>query len=349
MIPHNRPIIDEEDIKAVSDNLRSGMIADGKTVGVFEKKFREYIGMGGSVAVNSGTDALFMALKAPGIKESEEVIVPTYVCSAVLNSIMYLKAKPVVVDVDEGTFNIDVDKVEAAINKNTKCVIVPHTYGVPAKVDEILKLGVPVIEDCAQAIGAELNSKMCGTFGAASIFSFYATKLLTTGHGGMVLSDNIELIERVRDVTDYDQREKYKVRFNFSMTDFQAALGISQLGKYSNFLKKREEIAAVYDDAIQGHLKKQESHGKRVYYRYVVKVKEPVKWIKEFSDNEIKIINPLERKELLHRYLGLDPKDFPRSEKIVQQTISLPIYPSLKQEEIEKITDTLGKCLERFE
>ncbi|MGC9310396.1 MAG: DegT/DnrJ/EryC1/StrS family aminotransferase, partial [Candidatus Aenigmatarchaeota archaeon] len=187
-VPHSRPTINEEDILCVASNLRSGKIATGGEVGVFEKEMSDYIGALGGVAVNSGTSALFLALKALEVKNGDEVILPSYVCASVLSAVNSTGAKPVLADIENEGYNICPKSAAEKITARTKSIIVPHMFGAPAGLEELLELKVPVIEDCAQSAGASYNGKKLGSFGAMSIFSFYATKVLTTGHGGMVLT-----------------------------------------------------------------------------------------------------------------------------------------------------------------
>jgi len=208
---------------------------------------------------------------------------------------------------------------------------------------------VPIIEDCAQAIGAEYKTKKVGTIGDIAIFSFYATKLLTTGHGGMIYSGNKSYIDRVRDYINFDYRRNYYPRFNFQLSDIQAALGLSQLDKLDYFLKRREIIAKQYMSAFKdSNLQFQQMcvAGKRVYYRFVIRVNKPYKLINFLGKSGIQVIVPIESWELLHRYLKLPRKNFIIAEKIARSTISLPLYPALKDKEVKYIIKTVIKGLE---
>ena len=348
MIAHNKPTIGRDEVRIVAEILNSKQLCNGRKTRDFENTLCKYVGKKYGIALNSATNALFMALVSLGIEKNDEIILPTYVCSSLLNPIYYLKAKPILVDVDEDTFNIDLKNVEKYISKKTKAIIIPHTYGSPVDIKCFIGLGIPIIEDCAQSLGAEINKRKVGFSGNYSIFSFYATKMITTGYGGMLLTNSRNQYDRIKDLTTYDMPSEFKIRHNFSFSDIQAGMGIIQLKRLAYFIKKRNDISRVYDNAIAGHrIKKQESieNSRRVYFRYVIKVKNADAWIKEFKSNKINIINPLERRELLHRYLGQNPKSFPNSEKIVTETVSLPIYPSLATVEINRITQCLKYCL----
>ncbi len=229
MIPHSRPTISKEDVSSVADNLIGGQIASGKETALFEKEMSEYIGALGGVATNSGTNALHLALKAIGVKMGDEVVLPSYVCASVLSAVNYTGATPVLADIESRGYNIDPESVEKKISKKTKAIIVPHMFGAPANLGKLLALGVPIIEDCAQSVGAEYIGKRVGSFGDLSVFSFYATKVLTTGQGGMVLTNSQKLLENLANLTKYDELEEYCIAYNYELADFSAALGRNQL------------------------------------------------------------------------------------------------------------------------
>lgn len=350
MIPHNKPTLDEKEIEAIQEVILSGWVANGEKVKNFERDFCKYLGFNSNcaVAVSSGTAGLFLALKAIGVGENDEVILPTYVCSAVLNAIYMAQAKPILVDIDDKDFNISFDLVNQLINQRTKALIIPHTYGVPIDIHRIKNIGIPIIEDCAQAIGSKIGDDYAGTIGDISVFSFYATKVITTGNGGMVLTQRKEYIDRLKDYLDFDYRENYYPRFNFLMSDIQGAMGISQLGKLDYLLKKREEIADCYMSICQekgwDFQRPRQNTLKQNHYRFVIKSESSlINKLKDYLDSrEIRTIIPIEKKELLHNYLGLDSSRFYVSQKIAETTLSLPAYPQLVVNgDIEKIVDVL--------
>lgn len=348
MINHNKPYIDSEDKKSALAGLKPELISSGHAVKEFEKRFSTFFGLDGalSCAVSSGTSALYMALHSLGVRKRHRIIAPSYVCSAVLNAIFMLGAEPVLADINEGDFNISFDSVKRLLSRRVKAVIVPHIYGVPADIDRFKKLGVPIIEDCAQAIGAKYKSRHVGTFGDAAIFSFYATKIITTGQGGMIYSKDRKLIENALDYREFDCRKKYYPRFNFKMTDVQAGLGISQLKKLNYFIERRNSIAKEYSDSIKGKngFSLQEiGEGKSpVYYRFVIKTDKSIKKLQEyFFKRGIKTIVPIEPYELLHRYLRQDKRQFSHAEHIAATTLSIPLYPALKDRDVKIISQAL--------
>ena len=344
MISHSRPTIDQDDCNCVLDVLKSGHLVQGKRVAGFEEALSSFIGIENGVAVSSGTAALHLALIAFGAGKGDEVIIPSYVCSSLLNAVMYVEAIPVVADIDRFTFNIDVDDLEKRITNKTKAIIVPHMFGLAAEMDRIISLGVPVIEDCAQSIGALYKGHYTGSLGVCSIFSFYATKMLATGEGGMVLSDDDRLINIIRELRDYDGKDQYSIRYNYKMTDFQAALGVSQLKKITSFIKKRKEIAQFYNMELQKigfPIPVVPGDRDHRYYRYVLLNNNCSGFIKEMEKMGTECRRPVFKP--LHRYLGLS--GYPVAEEIWKQAFSIPIYPSLCDEEINRIIDSMKVLL----
>ena len=354
IIPHNKPSISEEDIQAVETSLRSLWLAQGNLVKKFEQDLCAYL-TGASkvdslnaIAVSSGTAALFLSLMALGAEPGDEVIIPTYACSALLNAINLTGAKPVIVDICPETWNLSFEETLHALKSKTKAIIITHTFGVPADIERFISLGVPIIEDCAQAIGASIGERKVGTIGEISIFSFYVTKMITTGQGGMVYSADEKLINKVRDYRQFDQRKTYYPRFNFQTTDFQASLGISQLSRIDKLIARRRIIANSYLSAIpEGtpiHIQSQHAGGKSNYYRFVIdvgSVEKHMTWQQRFNLRGIKTVNPIRTWELLHRYVKLDVSGYPNSECISNQTISLPIFPSLEDDEVQIIRSVI--------
>jgi dTDP-4-amino-4,6-dideoxygalactose transaminase len=271
VITHSKVVLNEEDFTGIIKVLRSGQLVQGKIVSLLEEKIASYIGVNHAVAVNSGTAALHLSLLSLGIGDGSEVIIPSYVCTALLNAIHYVRATPILVDIDPDTYNIDIENIKKAINDRTRAIITPHMFGLPADIESILSLGIPVIEDCAQSVGAKFKDRFTGAFGILSIFSFYATKMLGAGEGGMVLSNNLDLIETIRDLRDYDEKKAYTVRYNYKMTDVQAALCESQLKKLPSFIEKRKGIAELYNNELEGY-GLQNSNGARGKRTYLLQV-----------------------------------------------------------------------------
>ena len=337
LIPHSRPWITNSDIEAVTSVLKSGQISQGPIVSAFESKLASTIGKKYAVATNSGTSALHLALLALEVKEGDEVIVPSFVCTAVLNAVNYTGATPRIVDIDPLTFNMSVPSVEKVITKKTKAVIVPHMFGFPAKIDKLLELRVPVIEDCAQSVGANVKGRPTGSFGLISVFSFYGTKVLTSGEGGMVLTDSEALISKVKDLRDYDNKQNYALRFNYKMTDLQAALGLSQLSRLNVFVQKRQKIASRYFEKFKEcpfSLPHRGDKGEHIFFRFVFKTKEPVSsWLERLHAMKVFCRRPIFSP--LHTQLNLS--GCPCASEVWEKTFSIPLYPSLTEEEIDRI------------
>jgi dTDP-4-amino-4,6-dideoxygalactose transaminase len=271
MIPVARPYIGAEEEQAVIDVLRSGWVTQGPRVAEFEEQFSNYIGCDYSVAVSSCTTALHLALLAIGISPGDEVICPSLSFIATANSIAYTGATPIFADIDLATYNIDAARLEEAISPRTKAILVVHQIGLPAEMNEILAVanrhGLVVIEDAACAIGSEYDGKRIGKpLGTMACFSFHPRKILTTGEGGMITTNNVKLAERLRrlrqhamslsDVVRHNAKqvssETYdEVGYNFRMTDMQAAIGITQLDRLNDFLERRRYFAARYTKALQ--------------------------------------------------------------------------------------------------
>jgi dTDP-4-amino-4,6-dideoxygalactose transaminase len=334
-IPHSRPTLGEEEVKAVSAVIASGNIAEGEVVARFEKTFAKKMGVRHAVAVSSGTAALHLTLLAMDIGPDDEVIIPSYVCTALLQAVQYVRARPIIAEIDPLTYNIDPEDVQKRITARTRAIIVPHMFGLAANLDQLLNFNVPIIEDCAQSVGAIYHKKPLGTFGDAAIFSFYATKMLATGEGGMVLSNSTEIIERIRDLKTYDEKEADTVRYNYKMTDVQAALGEVQLARLEDFIQQRRKIAGQYVKSLNSlNIKLPEENPEHIHYRFVVGLE---------SDCNV-LIQKLARKGIecarpvflpIHRHLKLD--GYAVTDKVWQTTLSIPIYPSLTNSDIEQL------------
>jgi len=339
LIPHSRPTLGTEEVRRISEVINSGNIAQGEKVEQFEVCLAREIGTSGAVACSSGTAALHLVLLGMDIGPGDEVIVPSYVCSALLNAVSYVNAIPVLAEVDPQNHNIDPADVKRRLTSRTKAVIAPHLFGMPADMDRLVSFGVPVIEDCAQAVGTLSNGKAVGGLGYAAIFSFYATKVITTGEGGMVLSDSKDLLERIRDLREYDQRESHSVRYNYKMTDIQAAMGLSQLQKLHDFITSRREVAEIYFRAFEAFdLDLPPRDAGHIYYRFVIRLKKDAgPLISSMAKKGIECARPVYKP--LHRYLKID--GYPVTEQVWFRSISLPIYPSLTKEQADQVETSL--------
>ena len=345
MIPHNRTLISAEDRAAVDAVLAGGWIAQGPAVEALEARFVQHYGGGGACAVSSGTAALFLALKALGAGPGAVVAVPSYTCSALLNAVFMVGATPRVADVLPGTFCLDPGAV-AAQAADARFVVAVHTYGAPADVGALKAQGRVVVEDCCQALGGRVSGLPSGGTGEAAVFSFYATKIVTGGQGGLVWSGEDAVAERVRDYRQFDGRESYEPRFNLQMTDLQAALVNSQMQRLEDIRERRAHIARAYLAALPKGLSTQAglSESGRMVHRFVVvapnrSVRDALR--EHLAAAGIKSIVPVEGFELLHRYLKLDPADYPFSERLADTTLSLPVHPGLSDTDVSVVCQTL--------
>ena len=272
------------------------------------------------------------------------MLLPSYVCSAPLHAIHYTGATPVFVDVDPETGNIDPSDLKRRLTPKSKAVVAVHLFGMVADMESILSMGISVLEDCAQALGAGIGPRRAGALGHMSITSFYATKLMTTGEGGMVFSGHEPFMSKARDLAEYDKRDDFRVRFNYKMTDIEAAMGRCQLAKLDAFLEKRIFLARAYDEWL-GPLpcRLPPSPDGRVYHRYVIGIDGNVQDIIDKLNNRgIEAARPIFRP--LHTYFGL--AGYPGAEKCWKQHLSLPLHPGLCVEDIEEICGALEGALE---
>jgi dTDP-4-amino-4,6-dideoxygalactose transaminase len=346
-IPHSRPTLGQEEVRAVAEVIKSGHIAEGEAVWRFEKVFAQKIGVEDAVAVSSGTAALHLALLAMGIGPEHEVIIPSYVCSALLHAVKYVGAQPVPAEIDPLTYNIDPDDVKRRITTRTKAIIVPHMFGLTADLDELLKLAIPIIEDCAQAVGGTYHQKPLGTFGDAAIFSFYATKMMATGEGGMVTSQSPGILARIRDLKTYDGKVADRVRYNYKMTDVQAATGQIQLARLEGFIEQRRKIARLYVKRLKSlNIKLPVETAEHIYYRFVIGLETDCDgFIQKLAQKAVGCARPVFLP--IHRHLKKD--GYPITDKIWQTSLSIPIYPSLSNSEIEQIIAGFIGIYEKYE
>ena len=345
IIPHSRPTIGLEEAQAVSAVIESGYIAEGEMVNQFESTFAKFLGVEHAMSTNSGTSALHLALLAMGVRAGDEVIIPSYVCSALLNAVNYTGATPVLAEIDSDTYNLVAADVQSRINKCTKAIIVPHLFGKAADMEALLELDVPIIEDCAQSIGATYCRRPVGTLGQVAVFSFYATKVITTGEGGMIATNSGKIAARIKDLKAYDKRKDYKLRFNYKMNDIQAAMGIRQLKQLGSLIRRRREIAERYNRAFNSlRLKLPSIDSGQIYFRYVLGLRmDSNPWIDKLALSGIICERPIHFP--LHRNLKLE--GFPATEKAWRQSLSIPIYPTLTNEEISRIIESVTLCFEK--
>ncbi|CAK8721708.1 Aminotransferase DegT [Candidatus Electrothrix gigas] len=339
MITHNKPTLEQEEQKAALNTIKSGWVAQGSEVEQFENEFCDFLGLPNqhAVALSSGTAALFMALWVLSAG-NKTVALPVYVCSALRNAVGLVNATEILIDTEQNSPNICLSMLQ---DSHAKIAIIPHMFGIPTDLTRIND--IEIIEDCAQSIGTSIHGVPVGLHGTVGIFSFYATKLITSGgQGGMLVSKDKTLIDAVRDYRNFDCRKDKKYRFNFQLTDLQAAIGRVQLQKLPPFLARRSEIFEMYQEAGLTLLDAPQSMDcVSVRYRAVMKTSVPQKIIDHLLHNGIKTIVPIEDWELLGQ-----SNLFPNAHYLTQHTVSLPIYPSLSDIEIYKIIKTIKETLE---
>jgi dTDP-4-amino-4,6-dideoxygalactose transaminase len=336
-IPHSRPSLGPAEARAVAEAVASGQVAQGPRVAAFEAVLAAAVGTPGGVAVGSGTAALHLALLALGVGAGDEVLIPSFTCAALLHAVRAAGAAPRPVDVDPVTFDMDPDAARRARTARTRAVIAVHAFGRPADMGPLTALGVPVVEDAAQALGATAGGRPVGGAGAVGVFSFYATKLITTGEGGMLVASDPRILDRARDLREYDEKLDDRPRFNYKMTDLQAALGLVQAARLPEFLARRRALADRYRARLgRGPLRQPADppHGRHAWHRYVVAGPRPAAdYLSALHARGVVARPPIFRP--LHRDLGLD--GFPGAEEAWAHAVSLPLYPALDDADAERV------------
>lgn len=362
-VPIAKPIIGEEEIENVVEVLKSGMIAQGPKVMEFEEKFANWIGAKYGIATNSGTSALHVALLACGIGEGDEVITTPFTFIASGNAIVYTGATPVFADIDLDTYTIDPDKIEDLITDKTKAILPVQLYGQAADMDKIREIAekhdLKIIEDAAQAHGAEYNGEKVGTLGDMACFSFYPTKNMTTSEGGMITTNDGELAKKAQMFRAHGASERYhhdEIGYNFRMTDIAAAIGLAQLNVIDEFNNKRISNANYLNEQlkdVEGIVTpKSPDNYKHVYHQYTILVEKGNRddWV-EFLTNKgigtgIHYPIPLYNQPI-YKKLGIEG-DCPLAEKAADNVISLPVHPSLTKEDLDLVVDAVKEASAKF-
>lgn len=364
------PWITSEDKKAVFEALNSRWLTGGPLVRSFESDFAKYVGVKFAVAVNSCTAALHLAMRALDIGPGDEVIVPDFTFAATANAPIFCGAKPVLTDIDEKTFNISPDQVLNKITSKTKAIIPVHYGGQSCEMKELMEIAhdhhLHIVEDCAHSLGADYKGKKTGTFGAMGCFSFYPTKIITTLEGGMITTDDEKLAQKLRLLREHGmsrnaiERESgatwyYDVvdlGYNYRLTDPQAALGASQLKRIEDGIKRRIRIADYYDKALSASdqdmiVPFKASNRLHIFHLYTLKISESqggairnglFKKMALAGIQSSVHYTPLHLMSYYKQFLDKKSDTFPVAEKIYNQIISLPLYPTLTKKEVLKIT-----------
>jgi perosamine synthetase len=355
MIPISKPYIGEAEKQAVMEVLDSGMLVQGPRVARLEEKFAAIGGTKFAVAASSGTTALHIALLAHGIGQGDEVITTPFTFMASVSSILYTGARPVFVDIEEETFNINPDLIEKAITPRTKAIMPVHLYGYPCNMDPIMavaqKYGLVVIEDACQAVGAEYQGKRVGSFGVGC-FSLYATKNIMSGEGGMITTDDETYAQLCRMIRNHGMQRRYfhdMLGYNFRLSDLHAAIGLAQVERLEGFTEKRRQNAAYLNNHITSVVTPKVREGyKHVWHQFTIRVPGLNRdaAVKQLNDAGVGtgIFYPLpaNRQKPLEAF-GYGDLSLPVTDKLVQEVISLPVHPSLSQEDLETIVAEVNK------
>jgi len=378
-LPFAQPFIGDEEIEEVSKVLRSGWLTIGPKVKEFEENFKNYINSKCAVALNSCTGGLHASLLALGIKK-DEVVTSTLTYTATAHVIAYVGAKPILVDIDPVTYNIDVNDIRRKITKNTKAIIPVHYAGQPCDMHEIQKIadenGLAIVEDAAHAVGAEYHGKKIGNLGNPTSFSFYPIKNMTAAEGGMVTTSDDKLAERIRKLSYFGidrsvwnrygkggswYYEVQELGYRYYMTDVQAAIGLIQLKRLEEFIRKRTEYARYLTsrlsklDAIQ--TPREKDGRKHCWHLYPIVLNKH--FLKIDRDTFIEALRaenigasvhfiPIHKQPYYKRTYGYDDADFPVANTVFDGLISLPLYPKMTKEDLEDVATAVEKVVEYY-
>ncbi len=362
----SKPHIDEEDIKAVVEVLKSGSLSLGPKLEEFKQAFAKYTGTKHAIAVNSGTSGLHLIVRSLGIKSGDEVITTPFSFVASANCILFEGGKVVFADIDKTTYNIDPKKVEKAITKKTKAILVVHVFGQMADMTAIMKIAkkhnLKVIEDACEAIGATHKGKKAGTFGDAAVFAFYPNKQMTTGEGGMIVTNHDHVASLSKSMKNQGRDSMAwlghtRLGYNYRLDEMSCALGLQQLKKIKKLLKMREDVAKRYIKNLKNNkdiiLPTVHKHNKASWFVFVVQVKKGINrdrviaLLKE-KDIATNVYFPsIHLQEFYKKEFGFKEGDFPITESISKHTIALPFFSELTKKEIDYVCKNLVQAIEK--
>jgi UDP-4-amino-4,6-dideoxy-N-acetyl-beta-L-altrosamine transaminase len=379
-LPYALPLIEDDDIEAVVDSLKSNWISKGPKTVEFEKRFAEYIGVKHAIALNSCTAGLHIALLAAGVGAGDEVITTAMTFAASSNVIIHCGATPVLVDIDPQTMNIDPAKIEEKITSKTKAIIPVHLAGLPCEMDKIMqiakKYNLFVLEDAAHGTYTKYKDRMIGTIGNAAAFSFYATKNLATGEGGMVTTNDDELANKMRVLSLHGMSRNAWNRFSekgswyyeieypgykYNMTDIQAAMGMTQLAKLESMQARREVIWQRYNEAFSKlpelEVPADFDYARHARHLYMIRLN-----LAKLTVNRAEVIELLKEENIgtsvhyiplpYHPYyrdtFGYNPGDFPKTEALYERIISLPLYPRMSDADVQDVIEAVQRVIEKI-
>lgn len=365
----SRPDVTDKEIEAVCAVLRSPNLSLGPKVAEFEGDFARYIGRKRAVAVNSGTSGLFLCISALGIGPGDEVITTPFTFIASATTIMMTGAKPVFADIAPETLNIDPAKIKSAITKKTKAIMPVEVFGSPADFDKICRIAkkdnLTILEDSCEALGSELNGKKAGTFGKMSVFAFYPNKQITTGEGGMILTDDDALADMCMSLRNQGRGKSgawlshERLGYNYRLSDINCALGIVQLSRIDEIKAKRRQVAKWYQEMLADDARlliPVEQEGCDVsWFVFVIRLAEDFDRrkrdavLKQMTEKGIQVSNyfsPVHLQPFIAEKFGYKQGDFPITESVSERTIALPFYNNLTKDDIAAVCKTLKKLLD---
>jgi perosamine synthetase len=355
--------VDEHDVQAVLAVLRSGRLALGPMARAFERAVADYVGAAHAVAVGSGTAALHLIVKALGLGPRDQVLVPSFTFAASVNAILYEGATPVFVDLEPQTYNLDIQDLEARISHRTRAIMAVDVFGHPADWDGLERLatkyGLPLIDDCCEALGASHRGRRLGSLGAAGAFAFYPNKQITTGEGGMIVTQDARLADLCRSYANQGREEMGswlrhdRLGYNYRLNEMSAALGLSQLSKLDGFIARREAVAAAYSRRIAGMAGVQAPivlpNVRMSWFVYVVTLEEGCDRDRVIAGMQREGVPcrgyfaPMHTQPYIQARFGDLSGSLPRTEAYARRTLALPFHNNLEEGEIERVLAVLRR------
>lgn len=366
-IPMSRPDIGELEIARVNQVLRTPCLSMGPMLEEFEEKVANYVGARFAIGVSSGTAGLHLGVKAVGINEGDEVITTPFSFVASANCILYERAQPVFVDIDPDTMNMDPGLIEEKITEKTKAILPVHVFGQPCEMDRIMELArkydLKVVEDACEALGAEYDGRKAGTFGNLGVYAFYPNKQVTTGEGGMVVTDDPRIARLIKSLRNQgrDDDEAWlshpSLGYNYRLDELSSALGMAQMERIEELLARREKVASLYNEMLKGidgiEVPYVLPRVKMSWFVYVIRLSEGIdrdEVMAQLARQGIPsrpYFTPIHLQPYMVKMFGYKDGDFPVTEKVSKSTLALPFYGNMGEEEVEYVCEALIKAVNR--